>query len=220
MTKLFAGSLIKGMDFTHQQNFCILVYFPHNGVHSEITAVVLLSGIAKFCCGWHVLRDMSQWHAPLTWPQRTSAITWERLTCAAASPILGVAHFPRAPYHPVKLFTASLSQTRAGLTFLANTGSKTEICNFILPPPLSPPHLWSSWLVAPALASGVEVSKLIKFRENHLRTQNLLSALGCCQTSVLNRGWRIHTGAQPCQEIRGRPSVFDSQLTEMPVSLF
>lgn len=32
------------------------------------------------------------------------------------------------------------------------------------------------------------------FCENHLRTQNLLTALGCCQTSVLNRGWRIHTG--------------------------
>lgn len=55
MTKLFAGSLIKVMDFTHQQIFGIFIYFPHNGVHSEITAVMLLSGTAKFCCWWHVL---------------------------------------------------------------------------------------------------------------------------------------------------------------------
>lgn len=60
MTKLFAGSLLKVRDVTHQQIFGMYIYFPHNGVRSEITAVMLLSWTAKFCCWWHVLRDMSQ----------------------------------------------------------------------------------------------------------------------------------------------------------------
>lgn len=138
-------------------------------------------------------------------------------------PIFGVVHLPRASSHLIKLFTASLSQTSAGLAFLANAGSKTEICNFILPPPLPPltcePAGWLHQLWPAGWRSQSLLSSCV-FRENRLRTQNQLTALGCCQTSVLNRGWRIHTGAQPCQKIRGTPSVFDSQLTEMPILLF
>lgn len=100
MTKLFAGSLIKVMHFTHQQIFGILIYFPHNGVHSKITALMLLSGRAKLCWWWHVLRDMLQWHVPLTWPQRTSPICWEKLTCGAASPHPWCGSFPRSIVPP------------------------------------------------------------------------------------------------------------------------
>jgi len=63
-------------------------------------------------------------------------------------------------------------------------------------------ELWpAEWRSQSLLSSCV-------FREILLRTQNLLTSLGCCQTSVLNRRWRIHSRAEPCQEIHGRPSVF------------
>lgn len=199
-----------------QQIFGILIYFPDNGVHSEITAVVLLSWAAKVCCWWHVLRDMSQWHVPLTWPERTSPITWGRLTCGTASPHPWCASFPKGIIPPNKVVCCQ----RQGQDWLfwptqaAKQRFSTSSCLLTCEAAGWLHQLWpAGWRSQSLLSSCV-------FRENHLRTQNLLTALGCCQTSVLNRGWRIHTGAQPCQKIRGRPSVFDSQLTETPVFLF
>lgn len=166
-------------------------------------------------------------------------------------PILGMVHFRRASSHPTlqhssaqhapsrlsgRQHSASPHHQRdrcsrsllcfhssgAGLAVPANTGSKPEVCDFILPPPFPPPpaceraggfhQLW------PAEWRSQSLLRSCTFCENHLRTQNLLTALGCCQTSILNSHWRIHTGAQPCQEIHGRPRVLDFQLTEAPVS--
>lgn len=73
-------------------------------------------------------------------------------------------------------------------------------------------QLWSAGWMSQSLSSSC------MFHANHLKTQKLLTVPGCYRTSVLNRHWIINAGAQPCQEIRERPSVFDPQLTEIPVS--
>lgn len=161
-----------------------------------------LSGSSGACAAasphpWHSSVPKSGGAQPVPIISETAAVGWRVVRC-----------FALTVREKDWLFWATRAATQRFATSFCLLPSHPVTCE---------PAGWFHQLWPAAWRSQSLLSSCV-FRENHLKTQNLLIALGCCQTSVLSRHWRIHTGAQPCQEICGRPSVFDSQLTETPVS--
>lgn len=183
MPKLFAGSLMKGRDFTWQQIFGLCI-FPTTGSQRNYSrAVALLDCTALLL----VAHAKGQEHVPVAraidghrghlpspggrpaGPRPNHYLErFQRRLCRSLAPSL--AQFGskkrRRSAHPHHqrdrrswLESRSLlcsHSPREGLAFLGNAGSDTEVCNFILPPPFPPHHLWTRWLVPPALASSME----------------------------------------------------------------